>query len=131
MILLDTSFLYAYFQREDVHHKEALKLAKQADENQVGMPLEILEELLTVITRKISSEEAIKVGSTLIHSDSPIQVLYPNEEQFKRAWTTFRARSPHRFSFPDCVLLTLANHFAWPVFTFDKILKEQISKNRP
>lgn len=129
MILLDTSFLYAYFQREDVHHKEAIKLAQHLNEDQVAVPVEILEELLGVITRKISSEEAIKAGSTLIHPDSPIQILYSNEEQFKKTWATFRTRSPHRFSFPDCVLLTLANHFGWPVFTFDKTLKEQIGKS--
>ena len=126
MILLDTSFLYAYFQRKDVHHKEALKLAGQLDGEQAGVPLEVLEELLTVITRKVSSEEAVRVGKTLITQDNPLQIIYPNEAIFYKTWELFRALSPHHFSMADCVLMTLADHFECEVFTFDRALEEEL-----
>ncbi len=125
MILLDTSFLYAYFQEKDVHHKEALKLAKQLDGNQAGVPLEVIEELLTVITRKVSSEEAVRVGKTLITQDSPIQIIYPSEIIFKNTWKLFGELSPHHFSITDCVLMTLAQHFECSIFTFDLAIKSR------
>jgi predicted nucleic acid-binding protein len=120
MILLDTSFLYAYFQERDVHHREALKWAAQLDEERGFVPVEVFQELVTVITYKVSSKEAIRVGQLLSAKNSPIQLVASDEELFRKVWLKFSSLHPHALSFVDCLLITLAENFSCPIFTFDK-----------
>ncbi|MDP2691605.1 MAG: PIN domain-containing protein [bacterium] len=119
MILLDTSFLYAFFQKNDVHHKKAVELAGQKELNAPIIPIEVFEELMTVITSRKSSQEAIKTGNFLFSEESPVEVK-EEHTPFEKVWQEFQQLSPHDLSYTDCVLITEAKRFGCDVLTFDK-----------
>lgn len=124
MILLDTSFLYAFFQENDNHHKEAIKIAKEiADKNPIFIPIEVLEELMTVVTRKDSSKRAIQIAEIILAPNNAIGILNTHELVFDNAYEIFKKLSPHNFSFVDCILISLIqqNHDS-EIISFDKSL---------
>lgn len=129
MIILDTSFLFAYFQSTDVHHNKALEYAENLDNEKILLPYDILKELITVITYKISSEEALKVLDALTIKDSPIELLHIDEIMNEQSLKLFKELSPHKFSFIDVLLIYLSRTFNSEILTFDKALLEQVSTN--
>ena len=126
MVIVDTSFLYAFFNKNDFHHKNALELYKKYIDEALLVPIEVVEELLTVITRKFSSTEAVKIGKLILDNDLDINIINSNELQFENAWKMFQKLSPHRFSFVDCLLLVLKKEDDDIIFTFDKILSSAL-----
>ena len=124
MVLLDTSFLIAYFRKEDVHHASALKWIPRLDEDRPYIPFSVFQELLTVLTYKLSSEEAIQIGDLLLSADSPAQILKLDEGYFKETVGLFRKLIPHRFSYVDVLLIFLHRELEIPVLTFDKKLEK-------
>ena len=121
MILLDTSFLYAYFEKKDANHKKALDLASQLDNySTVILPAEVFEELITIITYKASSKKATEIGEMLLDPEGPVKIMQTDPKIFEKTWEKFKKLNPHKFSFIDCLLVTLAEVFKCQVFTFDK-----------
>lgn len=131
MIVLDTSFLYAFFQKEDKHHKKAGEIAKIiADEELIFIPIEVVEELVTVVTYRKSSEVAIKIANILLDPKSAIGIVNTHEIVFDEAWTTFQKLNPHKFSFVDCVLISMTkNSDDTKLITFDKALAEAVKSH--
>ena len=101
MILLDTSFLFAFFQEDDVHHAKAKEWAPQLDEDPGFIPMSVFDELMTLLTYRVSPEAAIKIGQLLLQENSPVGVLKMDETVFDEAWSYFQEKSPHNFSFTD------------------------------
>ena len=108
MIILDTSFLFAYYREQDVHHKTAVDLAKEIGGETVIVPVEVFEELITVVTRKFSSKAGIEVGKKLLSNEFPVEMLRTADNVFQNAWANFQALDPHSFSFVDCILIALS-----------------------
>jgi len=126
MILLDTSFLFALFQKTDSNHAAAVKLATAINNDHPVMPVEVFQELITVITNKVYSQAAIKVGEILLASDSPIGIIHSKPPRFQTVWLNFKELQLHTFSYVDCLLYTLAHELECTVCTFDKTLAQQL-----
>lgn len=128
MVVLDTSFLYAIFQEEDKHHKKAKEIAKiLANEEIIFIPIEVVQELVTVITYRKSSEVAIKIANIILDPKSAIGIVNSHEVVFDDAWKIFKEESPHKFSFVDCVLISMTkNSDDAKLITFDKALAEAV-----
>lgn len=127
MTILDTSFLFAFFHQEDAFHKEAITQAQKKDRDQtVAIPLEVFEELITVVCRKKGTEAAIKIGKFLLHEISPVQILSPIPMQFLKTWNQFQVIAPHHLSYVDCLLLVLAKEHGCHILTFDKAITERL-----
>lgn len=126
MMIFDTSFLYAYFEDTDVHHKKAKTLMKELYGKTPLLPIEVFEELMTVTSRKLSSEDAAIWGRVILSPDSPIELLKKADNIFQNAWAIFQRLSPHEFSFTDCTLIALSRELSCPILTFDKNLKEAV-----
>ncbi len=129
MIVLDTSFLYAFFQKEDKHHKKAREIAKIiANEELIFIPIEVVEELLTIVTYRESSATAIKIANILLDPKSAIGIVNTHEIVFDEAWAIFKKLNPHKFSFVDCVLISMTiNSDGAKLVTFDKALAEIVA----
>ena len=125
MVICDTSFLYAFFNKYDFHHKEALEFAKQYSDENLFAPVEVIQELLTTLTRKSLSEHAITVVESIFDSEA-ITIINSNELAFDKSWNTFKKLSPHKFSFVDCLLISLAKDSEGTILTFDKELLKAI-----
>ncbi len=83
MVILDTSFLFAYFYPQDNLHKKALEKEFFFDDEHCIIPLEVFQELITVITYKLSYRDAMKFGDALLAPESAIEIIKPDS-----AWIT-------------------------------------------
>ncbi len=122
MVLLDTSFLLAYFWEGDFHHSKALKATSHFEEYTPFIPVGVFQELLTVLTYKASSEEALQVSRILLGPNPPAQILRLDENYFEETVKLFQELHPHRFSYVDLSLIALSRDLDVPVLTFDKAL---------
>jgi predicted nucleic acid-binding protein len=127
--LLDTSFIYAYFQHSDIHHKEAVQKAKDPNFGKPVIPYAILQELINIINRKQDSKETIRVIDNILANEELIIFIEPQTQHFQRTWQTFQKLSPHHLSYVDCLLITLAEELECTVLTFDKNLQKVLNQN--
>lgn len=126
MVILDTSFLFALFVKEDDFHKKALVLAQQQEAQLLACSFLVFQELMTLLMSKVGSVAANKIGQDLLDPSSPIQFLKIDEEFFADSWSLFRQLGQHRFSFVDISLLVLAKNIEAEVLTFDRDLEEKL-----
>lgn len=126
MILLDTSFLFAQYHEDDVHHKEALRLAEQHEQDQAFIISGVFQEMVTLLQRKVSLGASVEAGERILKTDSPIQLLKLDEILFELAWFKFKKLAPHKLSFVDCLLLATAEHMEVSLLTFDRELLSQL-----
>lgn len=125
MVITDTSFLYAFFNKADFHHKDALSLNKKFEDEVLFAPIEVIEELLTSITRKVSSDSAVRVVKDIFDNEA-VTILSSNDFVFDKGWETFKKLSPHKFSFVDCMLISIAKESEATVLTFDKEIQKAL-----
>lgn len=123
MIILDSSFLIAFQNENDVHHGAAAELMPQLIEGNFGqllMPEYVYLEVVTVVALKRDLPTAIKVGSALLNAKE-IQFV-PCSHFFQDAWRHFQSQGKGAvLSFIDAALVAIAKqrgvrHIA----TFDK-----------
>lgn len=129
MVICDTSFLYAFFNEFDLHHKDAVKIGMEYENANLFTPVEVIEELLTTLTRRTSSDNAIKTVENIFKHDS-IGVIHTNELVFDKSWETFKKLNPHKFSFVDCILISLIKDSDGVILTFDKELLKTLGQNQ-
>ncbi|QQR54682.1 type II toxin-antitoxin system VapC family toxin [Candidatus Peregrinibacteria bacterium] len=121
-MILDTSFIFAYFNSVDSLHKKARHIFKSSAEEPHFVSFLVYQELLTLMTSRFSSKEAIQLSEILLSEDSGIQLLKMDEEYFEESVALFEELSPHKLSFVDISLLVLAKNLEAKVLTFDERL---------
>lgn len=120
MIIIDTSYIIAFLSEKDFHHKKTVEFISQLEED-LFAPIEVIQELITTLSRKVSSRYAIEVVTSILENNS-INIIHSHELTFDNAWKTFKKMNPHKFSFVDCILITLAKKSDATILTFDKDL---------
>ncbi len=119
-ILLDTSFIIALDNINDVHHKKARELWEKIEKEKYGKAFisdYIFDELIAVTSRKINKERAIILCEQILKS---IPIVNIDRHMFDESWNFFKETKTN-LNFTDCtnlVLLSLlgSNKLA----TFDK-----------
>jgi len=129
LVILDTSFLFALFVKEDDFHEKALALAKQQDSPLLACSFLVFQELMTLLMSKVGASAATKIGQDILDPSSPIQFLKIDEEFFDESWAIFSKLGPHRFSFVDVSLMVLSKEFEAKVLTFDRRLEEKLKQS--
>lgn len=122
MIVLDSSFLIAYYNTRDVHHAAAARIMIQLLGGKWGEGL-LLEyvfvETVTVLRARRDLKVATTVGKTLLQA-SEIDFI-PCSDIFSDAFDTFRRDRSHDLSFVDAAIVSVARrHSPGFVATFDK-----------
>lgn len=121
-IILDASVLIAYLNKDDVHHTQARELMMKIKANTYGVETTtdyVFDEVLSVVQRKISQEEACLAGKYLLES---LPLTITNDLIFVRAWHLFKKTS--NLSFTDCTLLAFMREYSFQYLaTFDKGFK--------
>lgn len=129
MLILDTSFLFAFFQETDDHHNKAVQLTASLEEDIVYFPFLVFQELLTLLTSRYSSKEAVRISEIMLDKDFPAKILKIDEEYFEQSIKMFKKLGKHRFSFVDVSLLVLASELEAKIITFDTRLDCLQAKN--
>lgn len=127
MVILDTSFLFALFIKEDEFHEKASVLARQQEGQLLACSFLVFQELMTLLMSKIGSAAAIKIGKDLLDSSSSVQFLRMDEESFEDTWSLFETIGTHKLSFVDVSLITLAKNLDAKVLTFDQGLEKALA----
>lgn len=109
MIVLDSSFLIAYYNTTDVHHAAAARTMIQLIGGKWGQGL-LLEyvflETVTVLRARRDVRVATTVGTTLL-SAGEIDFV-PCSDIFSDAFDTFRRDRSHGLSFVDAAIVSVA-----------------------
>lgn len=122
MIVLDSSFLVAYHNQRDVHHRAAASAMDRLVAGEWGpalLPEYVFVEVVTVVLARRGHDVAARVASTLLQAREVEFV--PCSEMFLDVLETFRRRHDADLSFTDAAIVTVARqrraHF---VATFDR-----------
>lgn len=122
-ILLDANVIIAYENSDDVLNRKAMKLFEDIFNGAYGPPIisdYVFDEIMGVISRKVSKEIAKKVGNDILNSE--IHLLGTDKIIFDRAWEVFV--ESNKFSFTDAVLIASAEVYGIDnIATFDKEFK--------
>lgn len=121
-ILLDTSFILAYFADNDVHHTKATAIMDDIISKRYGTPVisdYIFDEIVTISLRKLDVLQAKNIGESLLNSE--IIMLRIDNLIFKKAWNIFQNENKMLLSFTDCTNLSFMRTFNINyIATFDK-----------
>ncbi|MBI4450811.1 type II toxin-antitoxin system VapC family toxin, partial [Candidatus Woesearchaeota archaeon] len=105
-VLLDTSFLVAFDNAEDVHHNRARQLwleIERGDYGQWFISDYVFDELVAVAMRKSGKRRAVILGDSVKNS---IPIINIDSHLFEEAWRVFTATRLN-FTLTDCTHLVL------------------------
>jgi len=108
----DTSFLVAWFNRDDERHKAALEFMRDAEmqkRRSSGVILTdyIFDEVVTTLRIQTRSHGlACQAGRVLIGSTATT-IVRIGQTTFDAAWSLFEARKDKAWSFTDCTSFTV------------------------
>lgn len=122
MIVLDSSFLIAYYNERDAHHNAAVPLMQRFFDGEWGQGL-IIEyvfvEVVTVLLARRSIEIAASVGRLLLTAKE--LEFVPCSAEFLETWAQFSTQNKSRFSFADVAqLVQCTKRGGVPLLTFDE-----------
>lgn len=108
MILLDTSFIVAYYNTRDENHGKAIELMKELEEGKYGdlcITDYIFDECMTVIFIRLKNlEKTIEIGNTLRKLTRMLRI---ENDIFEDSWNFFKNQKETAFSFTDCTTVSL------------------------
>ena len=126
MLILDSSFLIAYHNKNDVHHLASSKIMEDVLSGKFGAAL-LLEyvflEVVTVLLARRGLAVAASVATTLLQAREVEFV--PCSDLFADTLETFRTQKKATLSFTDAALVVVARrHEGSPIATFDKDFRQ-------
>ncbi len=129
MIVLDTSFLVALFNSQDVHHQKAKKLQSEAKDSILLLAEYVLLELTTVLASRTSLKISESATNSLLNA-SEVNFI-PCSEVFSSTLKKFHSQKKFKLSFVDCALIEIKNKYgADKIYTFDANIVNTIKKKR-
>ena len=121
MIVLDSSFLIAFYNEKDVHHPPALETMKQITQEKWGgviLPEYVFVEVMTVVMIKKNLLSAVSLGTSLLEAKEVEFV--PGSDFFSQAFEIFRNQRKPKLSFVDAAIVAIAKKYKTEfVATFD------------
>jgi hypothetical protein len=102
MILLDTSFIVAYYSSRDKYHNRAMELMRDIVEGSYGAIMitdYVFDETITTVASFNGVDAATRVGIELLDT---IEMIGIKSDNFTEAWKLFKAQRNTRLSFTDC-----------------------------
>lgn len=121
MVVLDSSYLVAYYNSSDAHHAAAARATVQLLSGAWGTGLlldYVFAEVVTVLLSRRGLETAVRVADTLL--DAREITFVPCSDLFLDALEVFRGPQGGRLSFADAAIVVAARKLAaGRVLTFD------------
>jgi len=111
MIILDTSFLFAYYNDNDYFHEDSVKLAPEILSGKYGPVFisdYVFDEFMTIAFNKIKDlDKIVKIGENVLFFTN---LIYVDEDVFKDSWEIFKNQKDTKMSFTDCSILALMKY---------------------
>jgi len=127
-VITDTSAIYALVDKDDAHHKDAVKFIKRRGLRLVLYVAEpIVFESMTLIYARLGHDIATRVLTSMQTSDRYRLVSLTNDDKSK-TWDTFVRYADKAWSPFDCVCLAVAhNRNIQEAFVFDSHFDQMAS----
>ena len=126
MIILDSSFIVAYYNTADNNHNKAVRIMDALETNEHGNVLitdYVFDETVTVVFVRLKSlSKTAKIGDDISRF---AKMIYMEKNAFEDAWELFKNQSDTKFSFTDCsILSTMKKAAIDKIATFDEDFKK-------
>lgn len=128
MFILDTDFIFSYFDSNQSTHLKAVDLVEKFGEQEVIISNIIKQELATVISNKIGQIEAKQVLKNL-ELFEPKEVFL-DHSQTDQIWKIFWSFKNKSTSFADCSNLFLAQKYNCKIASFDNFYPNNLLLGR-
>lgn len=122
MVILDTSFLVAFFKSNDVHHAAAVEGAERYRGQIKIVSFLVFQEFISIVNRKVSTDVASSLGKQLLSGENNLEIYKLDEAYLEDVLQLYGDLGPHTFSYVDVSLIHLSKELEVPVLTFDKDL---------
>jgi len=108
MIFLDTSFLVAFYNKDDYHYNKAIKIMQELVKGKYGdvaISDYIFNECVTVLFSRLRDlQKTIMVCENI----KKIKIFKIDEDVFEESWEIFKNQKENtQLSFTDCSILAL------------------------
>jgi predicted nucleic acid-binding protein len=128
VVLLDTGFILAARNQDDVNHLVAVQLMRECLAGKYGQILVnnlVFNEIATLTLVRTHDIRLIKDIGRFILGSPRIKMVHMSEPDFLVAWELFLKYFEHNLSFVDCSLLALTRLFEPEAYiaTFDSQFK--------
>lgn len=125
MIFLDSSFIVAYYNENDEHHKKALGIMEDLKNGKYGditINDYIFNECATVLFARLKDlDKAVKICEKIKN----IMILRVDEDIFEEAWKVFKEQKETKLSFTDCTIISnMESENIKNIATFDEDFKK-------
>ncbi len=122
MIILDTSFIVAFYNTRDQNHQVAVNVMDDIIKGKYGklyITDYIFDESMTVIFIRLKSlSETVKIGEVIRKSSEMLEI---EKSDFENTWNLFKKQIHTAFSFTDCSTLEIMKRSAIRnIATFDE-----------
>jgi predicted nucleic acid-binding protein len=124
MYILDTDFIFSYFDRNQSTHQQAGDLAEKFAEQAVIISNLVRQELATVISCRFGYSLAKEVLEN-VDLFEPQEIFF-DEIETAKIWQIFWSFQKKNISFIDCSNLFLAQNFNCKIASFDKFYPKEI-----
>ncbi len=116
-VLVDTSFLYAFYNQDDYLHQKALAGIKR--ELGLIIPQVVLVETAYLFKERAGVMAAVKFLDTISISQPPLEsITYADIARVRDIMSTY---ADARFDFVDCCIMALAERLnVTQIYTFDR-----------
>ena len=105
-VFVDTSFLIAFYNKNDEKHFEARKFLQICDKTLLIITDYIFDEFLTVLLARENKLLSLQSGEKILN-DKNVRLLKVDNEIFQKAWEIYRNFKDKQWSFTDCTSYVL------------------------
>ena len=124
VVLLDTGFILAVRNADDVNHPKAKELMKNCLSGRFGQIIVsnfIFDETVTLTLVRTQNKSLVEDIGKFVLESPRIMLVHVSETEFLATWEFFLKYFDKGLSFTDCSLLVMAKLFEGNVFiaTFD------------
>ncbi len=126
MIILDSSFIVAYYNTADSNHNKAIGIMKGLGAGEYGdifITDYIFDETVTVAFVRLKNlNKTVEIGGAV---NSLAKTSYIGKDIFEDTWKLFKGQTGTRFSFTDCSTLSMMKKEGIKnIATFDEDFKK-------
>jgi uncharacterized protein len=120
-IFVDTGAWVSIAMKRDKHHETAVQLLRNIQKDSVSLITSdyILDEVLTLVRKHSTHENARNIGVTILKSPV-VRLERITESVWEKAWKIFQRYKDKMWSFTDCTSFALMDQLRIQhAFTFD------------